>query len=242
MVRNLGSEKVLIPLSVAMVEPSQPVNVGHVARVAKNFGVEKLVLINPEVDIEEARIFAAHGTDILLAAENLPWNQLRPRFDLLVGTTAMRARKPSNLLRTTIPPYELARRLQNIGGKTCVVLGREATGLRNEELRECDIVVSIRTGTRYGTLNIGHAAAILLYELSTRRQIRTNTVSDIGQKQVLLRYAKILADRSEYPYHKASMAQRALSQILARSGATNRETSLITGLFRKALLALERSR
>ncbi|MCP8316808.1 MAG: hypothetical protein H3Z51_08110 [archaeon] len=52
-------------LSVALVEPVYEVNVGHIARVMKNFGLEELLLINPKVDLIKARKFASHGVDIL---------------------------------------------------------------------------------------------------------------------------------------------------------------------------------
>ncbi len=232
----------LIPISLAMIEPTHPVNAGHVARLAKNFGVSKIVLVRPSVDMTAAKVFSAHGSEMLLGAETTDWESLLDDHDLVVGTTAIRARKPSNLLRTSLTPEELAKKLNSFTGRVCIVLGREATGLTNEELEDCDIVVSIHTTTRYRTLNIGHAAAILLYELSKPKPARRRRMADRSRRQAAIEYATKLSELSGYPSYKATRAQRALKQILSRSGATPREVSLICGLLRKAILAIERKK
>ena len=48
----------------------------------------------------------------------------------------------------------------------CIVLGRETFGSNNKELQMCDLIVVIDTKTEYRTMNISHALAILLYEIS----------------------------------------------------------------------------
>ncbi|MBI4258265.1 MAG: hypothetical protein HY619_04855 [Thaumarchaeota archaeon] len=223
-----------------MVEPALPVNVGHVARLAKNFGAERILFINPSFDPKEAQVFSAHGADMLLRATAVTWKELVDSFDILVGTTATQAKKSSNIVRASLSPAKLAERLRGFSGKVCVVLGREATGLRNQELKECDIVVTISTGTKYGTLNIGHALAIVLHELSNVERSSTRRVAAKDHRELITRYAATLADLTGYPAHKAKLMKRALKQVLGRSGASERETLLIIGLLRKAILAVQR--
>jgi TrmH family RNA methyltransferase len=47
-----------------------------------------------------------------------------------------------------------------------IVLGSEDNGLRREELRLCQWLVEIPTGSEYPVLNLAQAAAILAYELN----------------------------------------------------------------------------
>lgn len=218
-----------------------PVNAGHVARLAKNFGAERLFLVKPSFNMKEAQKFSAHGADALLSAQTVSWKDLVESFDVLIGTTATQAKKGSNIVRSSLSPVKLAQRLRGFSGKVCIVLGREATGLRNQELAECDIVVTISTGTKYRTLNIAHALAIVLYELSkAKRAPAERRIAKKDHRELAARYATSLANLSGYPDHKTRLMQRALKQVLGRSGASERETLLITGLLRKAILAVQR--
>ena len=50
-------------------------------------------------------------------------------------------------------------------GKVLILLGREDIGLKNEELKICDVVVSIPANPEYPIMNVSHAAAINFYEI-----------------------------------------------------------------------------
>ena len=54
-------------LTIVLVEPAGPLNVGSVARVMKNFGLRRLVLVNPQCDRlgREALQMAIHARDLL---------------------------------------------------------------------------------------------------------------------------------------------------------------------------------
>ena len=58
-------------VSVTLVEPRGPVNVGHVARLVRNFGVEKLYLVDPKVDLSVAAVYASHAAEVLDANRTL---------------------------------------------------------------------------------------------------------------------------------------------------------------------------
>ena len=57
-------------VKIILVEPAGPLNVGSIARVMKNFALEKLVLVNPQCDYlgEEAMRMSVHAKDVLEAA------------------------------------------------------------------------------------------------------------------------------------------------------------------------------
>ena len=50
-----------------------------------------------------------------------------------------------------------------------MLFGREGTGLTQEEIAKCDLLVSIPADKRYPILNLSHALAIILYRLSRTR-------------------------------------------------------------------------
>lgn len=227
-------------LSLAIVEPTYPVNVGHLARLVKNFGLSSLILIKPLFNLEEALPYASHGADILRSAKAMSLEEVLERFDLVIGTTSIPGGS-RNIRRDVVSPEVAAKRILQSKGSVCILFGRETTGLTNKELELCDLVISIPTGTEYRTLNISHAAAIILYVISatpTPRVRRDEVPRTL--RTLLLNSAVELADLSGFPKYKVQMLRDALRMVVSRGTPTFREFSLILGLFRKAILALKR--
>jgi len=225
-------------ISIALVEPKLAINVGYVARLMKNFGLKDLLLMKPNFDTNKAKVFAMGGKDLLERAQIIDFAELR-KFDLLIGTTAMRAKSRLNIIRDSITPERLVSILQK-NSNACIVLGRESTGLTNRELSYCDLVVNIDTLTDYKTLNISHALAIILYEILAKRKGRKAAASK-SERELLIVYALSLADKSDYPKHKQEMLQTTLKRLLASSSPTSKEVMLLTSLVRDAILAIDRS-
>jgi TrmH family RNA methyltransferase len=227
-------------LSLAIVEPTYPVNVGHLARLVKNFGLSSLILIDPSFNMEEALPYAAHGADILQSSKTMSFKEVLECFDLVVGTTAIPGGS-RNIRRDVVPPEVAAKRILSSSGSICIVFGRETTGLTNEELGLCDMVISIPTGTPYRTLNVSHAAAIILYTLVATRSPKTKR-GEVPRpiRTLLLNSAVELANLSGFPKYKIPLLREALKMVINRSSPTPREVTLILGLFRKAILALSK--
>jgi TrmH family RNA methyltransferase len=222
-------------LSVALIEPEHEVNVGHIARIMKNFGIDQLLLVNPKFDVKKASIFAVHGKDLLDKAKVVNFKILR-KFDLLIGTTAIRSSDRSNVVRDSINPSQLAQILVGAKQNVCLLLGRESTGLNNHELSACDVVVSIDTGTSYRTLNISHALAILLYEIKRGSFKKKKNLASVHERELLIDYALKLAKATGYRRHKTTLLAMALKRLLGRNMLTSKEAMLMVTLFRQALL------
>lgn len=237
-------------IAVALVEPQGHVNVGHVARLMKNFGHKKLYFVKPNFDRSEAMKYSTHGKDVLAAAKTITLKQLEKKFDVLIGTTAIRATSRLNILREAIDAEELARIVNDGDGKDfCILLGREASGLNNEELAMCDLVALIDTKTKYRTMNVSHALAVLLYEISkskpelpdkrTKKNMKSASQHDID---LVLQYVAKVADAGNYDLHKKPLLEAAVKKLLARSMPTEKDAMLLVSLFRKSLLSIQRSR
>ncbi|MDG6994832.1 MAG: hypothetical protein JRN52_02820 [Nitrososphaerota archaeon] len=240
---------------MAVVEPEFALNLGYVARCMANFGLEKLYVVSPDkLDkkyLEEASVFASHGSEII---ENLrtvkSLSAIRRGSTILIGTTAIQARRRSNLARRTLSLEECASRVTrslSSGGiaKACLVLGRDTTGLTNEELKSCDYNVTIRTDSDYNTLNISHAMAIILYEFA--RQLKQFQKVDApvesagrAERERTIRLFEELAAKSDFQRFKSNLLRQTLIRLLGRSDPTLRETYLLMGLASRALSKINR--
>ena len=220
-------------LSVALVEPVYEVNLGHVARVMANFGLNSLILVNPKVNINKARRFASHGAYVLDNVEICKFECLK-RFDYLIGTTALFDVSSTNVLRSTVSPSFMAESIRRFSGSVCLIFGRDTTGLNNEELECLDIIVSIYANPSYPTLNIGHSVAIILYELSKQKFEDIEKMATQEQRNRIVRYAVDLAKSTGFPKYKVPIFEKSFSRLIGKGRPTSREASLIIGLLRRA--------
>ena len=238
-------------IAVTLIEPQYPVNVGHIARLMKNFGLKSLYFVRPHFDKREAAKYSTHGNDILIAAKSVTLSQLRKKFDVLIGTTAIPASSRLNILRGSINAEQLAKIIYDSSTKDfCILLGRESSGLNNKELKLCNLVVTIDTKTNYRTMNVAHALAILLYEISKLRSSEPlvkkskKKVALASRKDIdlLLHYVSKLADAGNYDLHKKPLLEAAVNKVLAKSVPTTKDIMLLVSLLRKSHLAIERLR
>ncbi len=247
---------VLSDFSVAIVEPEFGINLGYLARTAANFGMRKLLVISKrklgEKNFSEAALFAAHGRHLIEELEYvLSIESLKRKFKVLIGTTAIEARRKSNLTRRTLSPEECARmvfkRLVNGEGRksgACFVFGRDTTGLTNEELRGCDYSLTIRTLSDYNTLNVSHAAAIIFYAFASaaaravsERESSTSERPSTSSRKERERTVSLflqLAQDSEIQSFKLDLLRESLERMLNRSDPSLRELYLLMGLASRA--------
>jgi tRNA/rRNA methyltransferase len=216
----------------------------------KNFGLKSLYLVRPNFDKAEAAKYSTHGNDVLIAAKTVTLSELRKKFDILIGTTAIQAISRLNILRESISAEQLAKIIHDSSTKDfCILLGRESSGLNNEELELCNLVVTIDTKTNYRTMNVAHALAILLYEISKLQLSselpakKSKKMVDLASKKdidLLLQYVSKLADAGNYDLHKKPLLEAATKKLLAKSVPTTKDIMLLMSLLRKSLLAIER--
>lgn len=155
---------------IVLVEPAGPLNVGAIARIMKNMGLQRLVLVNPQCDPlgDEARLMAVRAADVLenaIRVATLP--------EALVGcqraiATAGRDRIALNITlehpRAALP-WLVSQ--DDIGEQQpgALIFGREDCGLTNEELNYAHRFVYIPSSADYLSLNLAQAVAICCYEL-----------------------------------------------------------------------------
>jgi len=218
-------------------------NIGSLARVMKNFGLAKLILVSPKVRIGKDAIKAAmHAQDVLRSAKIVEkFEDVIKNVDFVVGTTA-RLGWNYNVLRTPVYPDQLSR-LKEVKGKVAIVFGRESSGLTNEELNKCDIVLTIPANPEYPTLNITHAAAIIFYEIfkmfKKSQAERYRCASRIEKEKILEIFHELLREIG-YPQEKTQIAFRIFRNIIGRSFISGREAHTLMGVFRRTIMVLKR--
>jgi TrmH family RNA methyltransferase len=224
-------------ISVVLMEIATPGNLGAVARVMKNFDLSDLVLINPKcnhLDID-AISRAKHAKDILKKAKVKSFSYLK-QFDYLIATTALIG-TDYNIPRSPMTPEQLAEKLPR-KGKIAVIFGREASGLTNKEILMCDFVVAVPTSKKYPTLNIGHAASIIFYELFKKNgKNKLNghiALAAKKEKGIILKLIDDVLNNIKFQTKEKKETQKILwKRMIGKSFLTKREAFALMGFFRK---------
>jgi len=226
----------MVEFFVVLVKPKYQGNIGSVARLMKNFGFTNLVLVNPPKLEGEARAMAMHGRDILKGAEVLKgFKDVKGRFDFLVATSAVIA-GDSNAMRSPVTPDELGNSL-DLDGKVGILFGREDTGLSNDEIAACDMLVTIPASDDYPTLNLSQSVAIILYELSrasNRKGLRKFRKAKKIEKDILLEKFNALVDSVYREDFRRRVAKKTFKQLIGRAFISGLEATTLIGVFRRA--------
>lgn len=222
-------------ISIILIEPEWASNVGAVARVMGNFGFKDLVIVNPECKIDdiEALKRAKHAVNILKKAKIVNFSHLK-KFDYLIATTS-KLGTDYNISRTPLTPEQLSKKLPK-NKKIGIVFGREGEGLHNDEIKECDFVVAIPSSKKYPALNISHAVAVILYELSKSNKDRIGNFTAISKKEKdnLLKLINEVIDSLQFSTKEKKETQRLIwKRILGKSFLSKREAFALFGFFRK---------
>ncbi|MCW3129914.1 MAG: RNA methyltransferase [Methanophagales archaeon] len=218
-----------------LVEPKLEENIGAVARAIKNFGFSELYLVNPPAIGEKAMAVASHAYDVLRACEKV--NSVEEAIEdstIVAGTTSRH-----HLRMPFFSPRELKDKVKGIGKSSIlsILFGSEDTGLRREELMLCDLVVCIPTSSGYPVMNLSHAVAVVLYELSEvdgGMAAGTVKLASIEDKERLFMHMKTFLDEIGYKEHKKDKTMLMLRRILGRAELTEREVQTLRGILRKA--------
>lgn len=220
-------------IRIVIVEPIYEFNIGMIARVMKNFGFEDLYLVNPKSLGEDARKYASHASDILENAKIVKTlNDAIKDADLSIATTGV-VGGDYNVLRIAVPIQELSN-LINYNGTVALVFGREDHGLSNEEIALCDMVATIPTSEEYPIMNLSHAVAVTLYELTRNKiKIRKYRLAKKDERKMIEKFFIETLKYTKIQEHKIRTSKIVFSRILSRSFLTGREAYTLIGCFRK---------
>ncbi|MEB3231891.1 MAG: RNA methyltransferase [Leptolyngbyaceae bacterium] len=166
-------------LRVVLVEPAGGLNVGAIARVMKNMGLARLMVVNPHCDVlgDEARQMAVHAVDLLETATIVPSIPAALQGCQRVVATSARNRDlaipvdaPAAGLHWLLAPLWTSGEVGAIAPNpasaidAAIIFGPEDRGLSNAELIHAQRLVMIPSSPAYASLNLAQAVAICCYE------------------------------------------------------------------------------
>jgi tRNA/rRNA methyltransferase len=221
-------------IDIVLVAPIYEGNVGFCARVMKNFGFSRLVLIDPCTLGNEAKARASHAQDVLAAAETCSIEDVFARSNIVIATTGTVSKSVCHAMRMPFySPKELRERVKDAGGRISILFGRENWGLNNAEVKRSDMICTIPTAEEYPILNLSHAVGVVCYELADLPLPAFHLASptDMGY---LYDHIDRYLDTVHHPAFKRENTMILIRRILGRANLTSREASTLHGLLRRS--------
>ncbi|MCL2143288.1 MAG: RNA methyltransferase [Methanomassiliicoccaceae archaeon] len=216
---------------IVLVRPKFEGNVGAVARSMANFDLDELYLVDPCAIGDEAYRRAKHGSHILKNAKTVgTMEEAVSGCFLTVGTSGIVTKGEKNYARIPITAAEFAERMNGYGENAAILFGPEDKGLAQDELEICDILITIPTSDSYPVLNISHAAAIVMYELSNIGSAKP-TPADPDENERMLSFFDELLECIDYPEQRRETTAVMFRRLMGRAVPTKWEYHTILGVF-----------
>jgi len=240
------------PPVLVLVEPQDLVNIAAAVRVAKNFGLTDVRLVNPR-EYDAWRVEGiAHNTADLLARLRIVATLDEALADCVyaVALTARERRAKRSLLRPRAAAAQLVERSGD--GPVAMVAGREDKGLTNEELDRCDALVTIPTNPEHRSLNLAQAICILCYETLVVRtglesptkppRRRADAATHEQQELLFTDWQRTLVQIDFFKTRQPEFVMRSLREIFFRADLDGREATLLRAMALEVVRYLERTK
>jgi len=167
-------------ISIILVEPESPGNIGAVARAMKNMGLKDLRLVGPPPDWKEkGKKMAMSAYNVLKKA--VVFDQLQEALrdtSLAVGTTRRFGAKRGMFV--PFPEAIKKMRKASLKNRVAIVFGKESKGLDNPSLNQCDFITTIPSHSSYPSLNLAQSVMVIAFSLFQNNR-RIDKASDNGR-------------------------------------------------------------
>lgn len=234
-----GSE---VDTAIILVGPRYPENIGASARIAFNFGINRIIVVTDEVPDEERMLkMATHKAAHLIRQMEIfndTADAVAP-FNFIVGTTARQGRQriPRRNPREVMDEVAPLVHSNNIA----LMFGPENTGLTNRDLDLCQFNSTIPTRD-FSSINLAQAVAIHCYELAMALHFSSSepeTADDYANNHQLegmyQHIEQALMTTTYLTEQNTNYWMRNIRQFLGRVRVKKKEASMIRGICRKFL-------
>lgn len=236
-------------LTVVLVEPLYGGNLGSVARVMANFGISRLVLVNPAPDaLEDPALAPMARTAVGRVRDARVVGSVEDALadaELALGFTTRLGKRRRDGLDLRPAVARIAR--EHPGARVAAVFGREDTGLTNAELERCHWLVRIPTHRGLPSLNLAQAVGLFCYEaaqgLGQTGSLTAPRPATVAELEGLYGHAeKVLQEIGFIEEASPERMMNEIRRILSRRLPEPRDVRILRGILAKVELALERAR
>ncbi|MEL7500967.1 MAG: TrmH family RNA methyltransferase [Cyanobacteria bacterium J06554_6] len=208
-------------IAFILVEPGETRNIGAAARAMYTMGYADLRLVRPQADhLHEHARALAHGAQSVLEAATVytDLSDALADIDLACASTARHRLQKYHYLSVRDLPAVFADRGSSLR-QVAIVFGSERSGLKAQDIDQCDLVTTIPQAHLHPSLNLAQAVMVYSYTLSA------------GQTAVQIADQRL--NQQEMPVEEYGHLKKLFLQLMNRVGLSERnQTYVMQGLAR----------
>ena len=238
--------------SIVLVRPQMGENIGAAARAMLNFGLDKMRVVNARDGWpnEKAIAMASGAGRVLDAALHVEGLDGALRDVTYSYATTARAR---DLTKTVFTPEGAAAdalRRMAMGQKVSFVFGPERSGLENEDLAQCNALITVPVNPDYGSLNLAQCVLLVAYEFRrqatahpaiTQSATDTDAAGSAEIQALATHYEERLSEAGFFwPEAKAQSMRIHLRNLWSRLELTRADVQMLHGIMRQMVRWKER--
>lgn len=224
-------------IEIVLVETQDGANIGSVCRAMKTMGLTHLTLVTDRVyDENRVRTLALHAAD--LYENRRETRTLEEALADSIFTVGATRRRGKFRKLSAYSPSQLAEKLGTLPeGKVSIVFGREADGLRDDEVALCSAIVTIPTSDLFPSLNLSQAVQIIAYELFLASRPYKAGMTAVGHERISKAVGEMSSHLEAIGYYKwdeeVKWTKQLLKDIVERAGLSESELQRFEKIFRK---------
>ena len=227
---------------IVMVNTTEPGNIGAAARAMKNMMLSQLYLVSPSNFPSAVATARASGADDILSNARVcsTLEEALNGVKLVVGASARQRNIKWRQLDVIDTCSQIQSSLVSSDEDVAVVFGTENSGLTNEELDLCSILMTIPGNPKYFSLNVASAIQVFAYQnfISTIDGKFDNTPKDIASFEDLNSFYKHLEQVLEHINYfdskkPKSLLMRRMRRLFGRSEPEKEEVAILRGILNK---------
>ena len=225
-------------ITIVLVRPQQPGNIGVAARAIANHGVGRLAMVKPQgFDPDRARWMAPKDHHIINNAHFCKSiSEAVQSTQRIIATTA----RPRTQEWTVWSPEEAASVIREDPVPTAILFGPEDNGLSSEDMALVQSVVTFPT-THVSSINLGQAVTAMCAELKRNASVQapTNTKSNpvsvnAGVQESLVHHAMDVLNDAGYLEGRSKLTvQNTLFRLAGRSQLSSEEVNILQGMVKQ---------
>ena len=225
-----------------LVKPQLPENIGFCARALKNFGFNKLDLVNPKEKWPNKKAIATSvGANDLLKKSKI-YSNIKTAIDNYDIVYASSARK-RDINKKHLSFKQFIKNIKkNKKKKIGIIFGPEASGLSNEDISHSNYIFKIPVSKNFESINLSHSLIIVCFELFKVLKPgylkKQKKLTDITSKKTFNIFFDFLESRLDEkgffsPREKKKIMLINLRNIFGRMELSNKELRILSSVFSK---------
>ena len=227
---------------IVMVNTTEPGNIGAAARAMKNMSLKRLFLVNPSNYPSAIATARASGADDVLASAVIchSLEEALLGTHLVIGASARQRNIKWKQLDVIDTCSEIQASIAKSNQEVAVVFGTENSGLTNEELDLCSILMTIPGNPKYFSLNVASAIQVFAYQnyVSNVEGGFDNSGGELANFDDLDSFYKHLEQTLKHIDYfdkkkPKSLLMRRLRRLFGRSHPEKEEIAILRGILNK---------